>query len=185
MPKWYSGPIGTMWVFNGQGESPTANFASALFKAGVPVSQVVTNPNIDFDVWVQYDDHPLVGHGRGYFQVDLFKWSGNTWLLIDSQSETLGTDNDSGQWGDWITVSVKMAEIVEQYQIRLYCETQDVTISHNDQAFFYPNAIQSFDYLGDFTLDFIPLSIVYSPPGQDMTASLWILLVAGFQQQFE
>jgi hypothetical protein len=61
---------------------------------------------------------------------------------------------------------------VEQYRILLHCETRDTSLGTSDDATAVLQAIQGQSAIGDFTLDFVPISIVYCPPGQDMTASL-------------
>jgi hypothetical protein len=65
-----------------------------------------------------------------------------------------------------------MVEEAEQYQFALHCETRDTSLGTSEDFNAYAQAVQGFAAIGDFTLDFIPASIVYCPPGQDMTASL-------------
>ena len=97
--------------------------------------------------------------------------------MVDAQSKTLGNDNDDGDWYDTLSVSVTMTEPMEQYQLLFHNEIRDIVdISpfgdHTMDSDWSVQAIQGKAVIGDFTLDFVPLTIVYCPPGQDMTNSL-------------
>jgi hypothetical protein len=134
--------------------------------------QVVMDATIDFSVDITYTDHPYVDNGVGYFRVELSKLTTSGWEVVETKSKTLGNDDDDGDWSDTIVVSATMTEEVEQYQLALHCETQQTSAGTEVDLNAVVQAVQGLGVIGDFTLDFIPASIVYCPPGQDMTNSL-------------
>ena len=146
--------------------------------AGIFINEPATNPQtvtdarIDFSVDITYTDHPWFDHGVGYFSVQLNKLTISGWQVIDSKSKSLGNDNDDGNWSDTIIVSVTMTDPMEQYQIVLHCETQQTSLGNSADLSTVVQAIQGMAVIGNFTLDFVPISIIYCPPGQDMTNSL-------------
>lgn len=152
------------------------NFAGGTSSSIVPAATIqqetVGNVEIDFGVAIVYHDHPYFEHGRGYFSAKLDKLTPNGFQQVDAQSKTLGNGSHSGDWSDTLTVSVTMVDTVEVYRIVLHCETQGVIFGTSEDATVYAQAVQGQAAIGTFTLDFVPLSIVYCPPGQDMTASL-------------
>jgi hypothetical protein len=136
------------------------------------VQQTVTDAHIDFAINIAFHDHPWFDNGRGYFTAQLEKFTTGGWMVLDFQAKSLGNDNDDGDWYDTLTVSTQMTDVIEQYRILLHCETRDTTLGTSENATATLQAIQGQSAIGSFTLDFVPLSIVYCPPGQDMTASL-------------
>src|SRR6266487_2663862 len=134
--------------------------------------QVVMDATIDFSVDITYTDHPYFDNGVGYFRVQLSKLTTSGWQVVDTKSKTLGNDDDNGDWSDTLIVSATMSEEVEQYQLALHCETQQTSAGTHVDLNAVVQAVQGMAVIGDFTLDFIPASIVYCPPGQDMTNSL-------------
>lgn len=84
----------------------------------------------------------------------------------------LGDDNNDGHWSDKLIIQATMNRVVEQYRIHLRCETRDTSLGSERDLDVIFQAIQGSHYVGDFTLDYIPLSIVYCPPNQDMSNSL-------------
>jgi hypothetical protein len=166
MTAWPGNPFASMDVNNFSGG--TGSDVTLLPQT----QQVVTDVNIDFRIDIAYHDHPYFDHGRGYFSARLDKLTVNGFQQIDFQSKTLGNNNDDGDWYDSLTVSVSMTDVIEQYRIVFHCETQATSLGTSADITGYAQAVQGESALGTFTLDFVPLSIVYCPPGQDMTASL-------------
>jgi hypothetical protein len=164
---WPGNPVASMDVdsFHGGTES-------SITVASTPAQQTVTDAHIDFRIDVEFHDHPWFDNGRGYFSAQLEKLTVNGWALADFQSLTLGDDDHDGDWYDALTVSTTMTEPAEQYRITLHCETRDTSLGTSADATAFLQAVQGQSAIGDFTLDFVPMSIVYCPPGQDMTASL-------------
>jgi hypothetical protein len=166
MTAWPGNPFASMDVDNHS--SGTESEITLLPQT----QQVVTDVNIDFRMDIAFHDHPYFDHGRGYFSARLDKLTVNGFQQVDFQSKTLGNNNDDGDWYDSLTVSVSMTDVIEQYRIVLHCETQATSLGTSADITGYAQAIQGESAIGTFTLDFVPLSIVYCPPGQDMTASL-------------
>jgi hypothetical protein len=167
MTPWPGNPIGSMDVDNYEGGTE-----SSITLTATTAQQIVQDVEIDFGIDVAYHDHPYFDNGRGYFSARLDKLTTNGWVQEDVQSLTLGNDNDDGDWYDTLTVSVTMTDTIEQYRIVLHCETQDTSFGTSEDFTGYFQAVQGQSFMGTFALDFVPVSIVYCPPGQDMTASL-------------
>ena len=167
MTGWPGNPVASMGVDNFEGGTDCS-----IVKSTVSAQQVVLDTAIDFQINVAYHDHPYFDHGRGYFSARLDKLTTSGWQQAAVQSVTLGNNNDDGDWYESLTVSTVMSEPVEQYRLVLHCETQATTLGTSDDYTLYPQAVQGQSFMGNFTLDFVPVSIVYCPPGQDMTGSL-------------
>ena len=173
MAAWPGGTVASLWVLNyeggnslGQGAAPGAAIAQ----------QTVTDVHIDFTVDISYGDHPYFDHGRAFFRVGLDRLTLSGWQTVDTQSKTLGDGDHDGDWSDSIVVSVTMVDQFERYRLHLYWTLGDIFA-----PFDAPDpltmeieltAVQGEVSIGTFSLDFLPTSIVYCPPGQDMTASL-------------
>ena len=168
MSAWPGNPVASMTVSNFGG----GTFCYIQHNSNFPNQQTVSDINIDFEIDISFNDHPWFDNGRGYFSARVEKLTTSGWQQIASNSSSLGDDDHDGDWSDQLTISVTMTEVIEEYRILLHCETQDTSLgtSRDSQMTFV--AVQGESYIGDFTLDYIPLSIVYCPPGQDMTASL-------------
>ena len=167
MSDWQANPVATLTVSSFHGG--TSSFISVH---GTTSQQVVLDAHIDFRIEIAFHDHPWIDNGRGYFSARLEKLTTNGWQQADFQAKTLGNDDDDGDWYDSLIVSVTMTEQVEQYRISLHCETRDTSLGTSEDSMALLQAVQGQSVIGDFTLDFVPMSIVYCPPGQDMTASL-------------
>lgn len=167
MTAWPGNPVASMDVDNFEGGTESSIEASTTSS-----QNVVTDVEIEFQIALAYHDHPYFDNGRGYFSARLDKLTGNGWQQADAQSVTLGNDNDDGDWYTSLTVSTTMVDPVEQYQLVLHCETRDTSFGTSADDTIYLQAVQGESFMGNFTLDFVPVSIVYCPPGQDMTASL-------------
>jgi hypothetical protein len=137
-----------------------------------PVQQTVTDTEIEFWIQIAFHDHPWFDNGRGYFSAQLEKLTTSGWAPADFQSRSLGDDEDDGDWYDQLIVSTTMTELAEQYRIVLHCETRDTSFGTSADQTVFLQAVQGESAIGEFTLDFVPMSIVYCPPDQDMTASL-------------
>ena len=168
MTDWPSGPVASMGVDNPQGSS------DAWISGNTGSTQaVVSDVNIDFEIACEYHDHPWIFHGTGYFTAQLNKMTPSGWQPVGPPSTLPLGDGGSGDWYQNLKVSVKMTDPVENYQLVLHDEAR-ITWPYNvsTDLTLYFQAVQGMGFVGDFTLDFIPLSIVYCPPGQDMTNSL-------------
>ncbi len=83
-----------------------AGTSSEIDPIGQPATQTVTSTQIDFQIGLTYSDHPYFDHGKGVFSATLSKLTLSGWQTVDSQTKTLGNDNDDGTWTDTLTVSV-------------------------------------------------------------------------------
>lgn len=167
MAAWPGGSIASMEVDNFKGGTDSW----ININESATAQQTVTDAAIDFSVEIKYTDHPYFDHGVGFFSVQLNRMTTSGWQVVESKSKSLGNDNDDGDWSDTITVSVTMAEEVEMYQLVLHCETQQTSFGTSADLSSVVQAVQGEAVVGDFTLDFLPMSIVYCPPGQDPIAS--------------
>jgi hypothetical protein len=167
MSAWPGNPVASMDVssFHG-GTSCEIDIYDAQLQ------QTVTDTHIDFVINIAFHDHPWFDNGRGYFSAQLEKFTPNGWEVLGFQAKSLGNNNDDGDWYDTLTVSTVMTDQIEQYRILLHCETRDTTLGTSEDDTATLAAIQGQSAIGSFTLDFVPLSIVYCPPGQDMTGTL-------------
>ena len=168
MAAWPGGSIASMRVDNFK----TGTYATIHVNGPATNQQTVTDARIDFTVDITYTDHPYFDHGVGFFSVQLNKRTLSGWQVVDNQSKSLGNDNDDGDWSDTVTVSVTMTDAGELYQLVLHCEAQQTSFADSEDLNAYVSAVQGEATVGEFTLDFVPISIVYCPPGQDMTNSL-------------
>ena len=167
MSGWPANPVATMIASSGHGGT------SAAITIHAPTSQqVVTDASIDFHVEIAFHDHPFFNNGRGYFSAKLEKRTTSGWQQADFKAKTLGNGSSDGDWYDALVLSVTMTDPAEVYQLVLHCEVRDTTPASSTDATAKLMAVQGQTAIGDFTLDFVPMSIVYCPPGQDMTASL-------------
>jgi hypothetical protein len=170
MANWPGNPVASMYVNNYKfGTSCTI-----WWDVNAKTQYVVSDVNITFSVSIQYDDHPWFDHGLGFFSAQLNKLTPNGWSPVPSgtASNTLGDDQHDGTWIDTLLVSVTMTDPVEQYQLLLHCETRKTSFGTHSDAHMELQAVQGEGVIGDFTLDFVPITIVYCPPGQDMTNAL-------------
>ena len=168
MSGWPGNPVASMNVSSFHGGTE-----SSITVSSTPAQQTVTDAHIDFRIEIAFHDHPWFDNGRGYFSAQLEKFTTtNGWVLADFQSRTLGDDDHDGDWYDALVVSTTMTALAEQYRIVLHCETRDTSFGTSEDQTAFLQAVQGQSAIGDFTLDFVPMSIVYCPPGQDMTASL-------------
>jgi hypothetical protein len=169
MGAWPGNPVATMIV-----ESYHGGTGASISLNGLAVQHEVTDATIEFAIEVAFHDHPYWDNGRGYFRARLDKLDIGTgvWSTVQTADKSLGNNNDDGDWYDALMLSVTMTDLVEQYRIALHCETKSTTLGSDVDHEVYLQAVQGQSAIGDFTLDFVPLSIVYCPPGQDMTASL-------------
>src|ERR1019366_2138219 len=77
-----------------------------------------------------------------------------------------------GDWSDKVTVSVALTHASKMKQLlrivwgarRHFADTKDFNP--------FTNLVQDPATVGKFEMDLVPISIVYCPPGQDMTNSL-------------
>jgi hypothetical protein len=164
---WPQNPIAKMTVNSYHGGT-----SCSVSSNSTAAAQTVLDNNIDFRIDISFHDHPWFDNGRGYFAAQLERLTTNGWQSVAYATKTLGNDNDDGDWYDSLVLSVQMTDLVEQYRVVLHCETRDTSFGTSADGTINLQAVQGESAIGDFTLDFIPMSIVYCPPGQDMTSSL-------------
>lgn len=159
----------SLYVSNYEG----GTFSSCNFYNDVPAQLEVNDLVVEFRVHIEFHDHPYFDNGRGRFTVwlDVASASGG-WAQVDDATLPLGNDSDDGDWYSHLTVSHTMSNPMELYRLRVECGTRHTSSGSNVQSSRVFTCTQAVNFLGNFTLDYIPLSIVYCPPGQDMTNSL-------------
>jgi hypothetical protein len=172
MSIWPGNPVASMRVDNFHGGSD-----SSISVIDTALQRTVSDIHIDFAAAIEYHDHPLWEHGQGFFSLEIDRLDlDGTWHMVATQSKTLGDGSHDGDWYDSLTASVTMVDVFEQYQIKFHCQTRglDPWIGGNSQEDMtgWWQAVQGSAFIGSFTLEFVPVSIVYCPPGQDMTNSL-------------
>jgi hypothetical protein len=172
MASWPGNPIGSMFaeVYSSLGGIGTD--CSAGFNTN-GTQQTVSDVNITFTVNIEYYDHSTFS-GLGYFSMELFKITPNGPQSMDWEFKYLPSDQKprNGHWWDTLSVSVTMTDPIEQYEIHIHVNTKGAPFGTSENEIQYFQAIQGVAAIGDFTLDFVPLTIVYCPPDQDMTNAL-------------
>ena len=168
MGAWPGGTIGSMRVDNFHGGTRAVPYVNASASR----AQFVSDARIDFSVDVTYTDHPFFDHGVGEFRVQLSRFTEVGWQPVASTTKRLGDDSHDGDWSDVVVVSTTMTEPFELYRIDLHCETQQTSFGTSGDASTVVTALMTSLDVGELVLDFIPLSIVYSPPGRNMSNSL-------------
>lgn len=176
MVNWPGGvPVAGMLIHNPK-EGPITGGAS--FIDTVPLQKVL-EPTIQWEVKIRFYDDPNPAHGHccGYFEAKIsrYKDSGN-WDVVDIKDKILGDGSSSGDWQDTLTLETNMIKTPEQYKIELRCETKGLA---GGQNFKIETVTKGFTaqsdstFIGDFTVNYVPVSIVYCPPDQgSMSASL-------------
>lgn len=172
MASWPVNPVGNLFaeVYSSLGGIGTD--CSAGFNPG-STQQTVSDVNIIFNIGIEYYDHSTFS-GLGYFSAELFKITSAGAQSVDYENKYLPTDQKprNGHWWDTLALSVTMSDPVENYEIHIHVNTQGAPFGTSENNIQYFQAIQGIGVIGSFGLDFVPLSIVYCPPGQDMTNSL-------------
>ncbi|MFX0197278.1 MAG: carboxypeptidase-like regulatory domain-containing protein [Candidatus Hodarchaeota archaeon] len=162
--------VGYLEVSNFKGGTSSA----AGWYPGIPSQKEVTELEVRFLIDISYSDHPHWDNGIGRFKVWLDVLREGGWVQVPGGYATkdLGNDKDDGDWSDYLEVKHTMQNPMEEYRIRTECRTKKTSMGTSVDSSATFTCVQHIGYIGDFTLDFIPLSIVYCPPGQDMTNSL-------------
>jgi Carboxypeptidase regulatory-like domain len=173
MSIWPASPVATITVENTEG----GDRLRIGWTQGISNFQSFPDLQVGWIFRVIYSDHPLLDHGRGYFRARIFRASDSgSWDPVDSDEKTLGNDNDDGNWSDWLILNSTIVREIEPFRIDLHCELQDTEgifggdDSLDATAVF--TAMQGSVFIGNCSLDYLPVSIVYCPPNQDMSASL-------------
>jgi Carboxypeptidase regulatory-like domain len=173
MADWPGNPVASMTVTNWGGFLSGGTSSALSWSNSLVNSQKVNDIQILWTISCDFDDHPNFDNGRGFFRARLFRLSDSgSWDQVDSNVLTLGNDEDDGHWSGLLRVRATMVREIEVYRIELYCETQDTSLGTNISDSKQFTAIQGSAFIGNFTMDYMPVSIVYCPPNQDMTASL-------------
>lgn len=169
MGDWPGNPVASMQVRNyGGGTSSEITWDTTISN-----SQTVSEINIRWTIPCSFDDHPNWDNGRGFFRARLYRLSdAGSWDQLGSQEFKLGNDDDDGYYTGTLTVSATMVREIELYRLDLDCGTRDTSLGTDVSKSLTFTAIQGSAYVGDFSLDYLPISIVYCPPDQDMSASL-------------
>src|SRR5260221_6039830 len=186
MAGWPGNPIANMRIDNGDYTDYASTSGVGCWihsNSSAPNNQVVSDNSIDFTVGIEYHDHPiwpLGQHGEGYFKAELYVMTDTGYNLVESKDKRLGSEAASsngghsrdGDWFSTITVTRVIENPSEQYKLTLSCEIQGTAAYENATSDLFFQATQGETFLTNFTLDFVPISVVYCPPGKAMTNSL-------------
>ncbi len=168
--------IANMYVENwGEWNGPFPSggtVSSVAFNLDIPTQIEVNELSIRFKVDYEFHDHPISDNGKGRFKAWLDVMRDGGWQNVDYKEDDLGNDHDNGDWYDSYEISHTMEFPMEMYRVRLECRTKDTSLGTSAESSKTFTCVQAIGYIGDFTLDYVPLSIVYCPPGQDMTNNL-------------
>jgi hypothetical protein len=172
MADWPGNPVASMYVPNyapQEGGDP----AEVRWQQGLANSQTVTEPQLSWSIDCEYYDGAWIDHGQGFFSAILMRLRDDgTWQKVDQSEITLGNDRDNLTWGGTLTVSATMVNETEAFLLTLSCESRNTWPASQAESSFTFTAFQGSTFMGNFTLDFVPISIIYCPPNQDMSASL-------------
>lgn len=131
-------------------------------------------PRVTFRIDISYSDHLAIDRGKGRFIVRLYVMRQSGLMLVEEKKVNLGTGDSAGNWSSFVDVSHVMENRVETYQLEMKCKTRDIAFLFFSETDFIRKSFNVVlgENIGNFTLRYIPLTIVYCPPGQDMTNSL-------------
>lgn len=186
MSGWPGNPIGSMSVSFRVGpsnrppyqtEAVVSEYATLLSSSAT--TQTLTDPQLDFIVSIESTN--IVAN----FHVKVERKDDNgAWVQIAEERKTLNVlkpkfFGDISDVKDTLTVSVTMTQKIEMYRISIDCDGAaplgyggEIQTEGWGRASQIYTAILDEISIGDFTLDFIPVGIVYCPPGHDMTNSV-------------
>jgi hypothetical protein len=146
--------------------------ATLTFDTSIPQQQIVPEGNLLFRVKIEYVSryHGIIGV-RYQARLKRLSQSSPDLTEVAFQERWLFTQDGLPQ-SQFIELGATMVDAIEDYVLELDCYTAGVFMG---RAFW--DATSSFHCIFlppklDFSLDYIPLSIVYCPPEQDMTNSV-------------
>jgi hypothetical protein len=169
MPSWPVNPIASMIVTRIIGTTP---YSTSIVPSSASTLQSVISSDIEFAVKIQYQD-PLGLGGSSGFIANIFQKTASGWTSIDLQTKLLnGTNGEPTTTSDTLVVSANMEHNVEQYLITLSCSGESGEATEDLYPALQFQAVLNVPFYGHLTLSYVPISIVYCPPGQDMTNSL-------------
>ena len=169
MPTWPVSPIASMTVTRVVGQDPP--YVTSIIPSSANTQQTVLSSDIEFTIKLQYLDPNGLG-GQGAFIATLYQKTSSGWVSIDLQTKLLGGNyGQPSNVSDTLTLSAVMSDNVEQYRVALTCSGEDGEATNELSPPIVLQASKS-SYFGRFALAFVPISVIYCPPGQDMTNSL-------------
>lgn len=174
MADWPVNPIGNLFGESGSQFLEIWVDCGVDFTAG-NTQQTVSDANIIFSIGIEYYDHTVISNVC-HFTAELFKLDPTTGTEISVGYEFMYLPSDqkarNGHWWDTLSVAVTMTDPMENYRLHVHVDIPSGILTESEDSDIFLMAIQGVAAIGDFTLDFVPLTIVYCPPGQDMTNAL-------------
>ena len=187
MSLWSTGPTCIMTVIYGPDKS---NFSEAHveFPEEVPTLQN-TGPTVEFTISLNIVNNAKPGSPptQAGFMATLFVRQSGTWKQIDQlpiqglSSFFINTAQPLANETHILTATRTPGQVLETYKIEAECAWPAILTataggrkgwSADSTASKTFTAILAMPQVGSLTLDYLPISIVYCPPNQDMTASL-------------
>jgi hypothetical protein len=162
MEQWPGNPIASMVVT----QSP---YNVSIIPSSANPQQQVVGGTIDFSITISYNNTAGIG-GQAFFSAELYKISSGGWVVMDLQSKLL-VAGASGSASDTLILSLEMTGYSERYAIQMKCGVDNSALIDLPSPILL-QATQDSALFGQFKISFVPISIVYCPPGQDMTNSL-------------
>jgi hypothetical protein len=166
MVDWPANPVGSLSVETDLVDFPTSSqTATASFNTS-NTQQVVSDLNITFTISIELTSSGAVP-ALDYFSAELYRQAQDgSFQSVDFEYKYLPADQKArnGKWDDTLALSDTMPTHMENYRVRIFCcpkpDFLGQTTAGEERNF---QAIFAEDFIGDFTLDFVPVTIVYCP----------------------
>jgi hypothetical protein len=154
---WPGNPIAQIWLVEGQGQ---------IFQVSQgPTVAMIEDSHVTFTAECFFVPQSASSTDNANFYMGVYQQVNGAWTLLEQPAVTATVSNMS----PILTADIPFTTGDMQLQFVFTCY---------DDSFGPENATLSLEAqrgpvdLGSFGLDFVPASIIYCPPGQDMTASL-------------
>ncbi len=171
MANWYSSPIATLAITESDGGTVSVE---ASFNLAAPTVQVVPDKTISWTIsqfteYARYQGNNYDLNDGKFIATLLRQDSAGAFQQVDQviiDRSLKSFDNAS-----MLVLTATMANSVEVYQVQVQSEIYyGGQVTKTAQQTF--TAIEPMEEVGALTYDCLPISIVYCPPNQDMSASL-------------
>src|SRR5688572_5139080 len=161
MEQWPGNPVVKMEVT----QSP---YKVSFIPSTANSKQNIVGGPLAFTIDIKYNSSG--GNTKALFVAELFKVTTAGWTSMDLQSKLLGGAT-AGNFQDKLVLTLNATGAVENYGITLKCGSDDSVLTEMD-SYLALQATRSNALQGNVIISYVPVSIVYCPPGQDMTNSL-------------
>src|ERR1700694_441619 len=176
MSDWSPGPTCIMTIEANYDIPPGTIYQKVEFPIDVPLV-AATGPQVDFTISLNVNNIGASGTIVGAFLAELYlvdAFGNKTQVDKLAPTNITATPGNSVAENHTLTANRTPGQIVENYEIHAKCAFISLASPFgSDEKRGGPfTAIMDIPKVAALTLDYLPVSIVYCPPNQDMTASL-------------